>query len=215
MEAMKRLLLTALLPILLTACAEPDRPSVSLYLALQRGDIDQIERHIYWGTDINELDPDGRRPLHVAAAGGRIVVVKLLLEHGAEVDAPDQTGRTAIEQAVLNGRTQIADLLLRHGARLDASALLLDAAVENVQDRDVVRWLAEHGADLEQRDGAGDTALLLAARRGNHRLARHLVDQGANVNAHDAGGHSAIAIARASGNSDIVSLLRRSGAAEP
>jgi ankyrin repeat protein len=215
MQAMKKLLLTALLPLLLAACGEPDRPSISLYLALQHGDIDQIERHIYWGTDINALDADGRRPLHVAAERGRTVVLELLLEHGADVNAPDQAGRTPIQRAVLNGRTQIADLLLQHGARLDPGELLLEAAAQGVQDRDVVRWLVGHGADLNQKDAAGDTALLLAARSGNHRLALHLVDEGADVNVHDAAGRSAIAVARAAGQLDIVSLLQRYGAAEP
>ena len=66
--------------LLLTGCAEPDRPTVSLYLAVQRGDIDQIERHIYWGANINQPDPEGQMPLHVAAREGQWVVVELLLK---------------------------------------------------------------------------------------------------------------------------------------
>jgi ankyrin repeat protein len=212
---MTRLPLLLLLALALTACGEPDRPSISLYLALQRGDIDQIERHIYWGTDINEFDPDGRRPLHVAAASGRVIVVELLLKNGAEVDARDRENRTALERAVLAGRTQIADLLLRHGAELDADQLLLDAARAGTRDRDVVRWLVGHGASLEARETDGDTPLLIAIRDNNHRLARHLIDQGADVNVHDAAGDSALGIARQLGHEEIAHQLRRSGAADP
>jgi ankyrin repeat protein len=212
---MKRLFAYLLLALTLVACGEPDRPSISLYLALQRGDIDQIERHIHWGADINEFDPDGRRPLHVAAATGRVIVVKLLLEHGAEVDARDQENRTALERAVLAGRTQVADLLLRHGAALDADTLLLDAARAGVRDRDIVRWLADHGADLEARGTDGDTPLLIAVRQNNHRLARHLIDQGADVNVRDAAGTSALVLARELGHQEIAHWLRRSGAADP
>ena len=207
-------LLFALIPLLLVACGEPDRPSISLYLALQRGDLDQIERHLYWGTDINAPDPQGRRPLHVAAERGSVVVTRLLLKHGAAVDATDAAGRTALDRAVLAGRTQVADLLLQHGATMDANTLLLEAARHDSQDRDVVRWLVGHGADLEHRDDSGDTALLIAVRRGNHRLARHLVDQGADVNVRDAQGHSALGIAGELGYTEIVSLLRRYGAAD-
>lgn len=209
-----RFLLVAL-SLMLFACSEPDRPSISLYLALQRGDIDQLERHIHWGTDINEFDPDGRRPLHVAAENGRVIVVKLLLKHGAEVNAPDKANRTAIERAVLAGRTQIADLLLRQGAKLNVNTLLLDAARQGVQDRDVVRWLIAKGADIEFRGTDGDTALLAAIRLDNHRLVRHLIDQGANVNVQDAEGTSALALARELGFGEIARWLRRYGAADP
>ncbi|MEJ2575824.1 MAG: ankyrin repeat domain-containing protein [Gammaproteobacteria bacterium] len=212
---MTKMLSYLLFALALAACGEPDRPSISLYLALQRGDIDQIERHIHWGTDINEFDPDGRRPLHVAAATGRVVVVKLLLKHGAEVNALDKENRTALERAVLAGRTQIADLLLSQGARLEPSTLLLDAAHAGARDRDIVRWLVDHGADLEARSTDGDTPLLIAVRDNNHRLARHLIDQGADVNVRDAGGTSALELARALGHEEIAHWLRRSGAADP
>ncbi len=49
-------------------------------------------------------------------------------------------------------------------------------------DRDTVRFLLERGADTEQRNSDGDTALLIAIRQDNHRLATHLVNQGADVN---------------------------------
>lgn len=212
MDAMKKLLL-ALTPLLLMACTEPDRPSINLYLALQRGDINQIERHIHWGTDLNALDPDGRRPLHTAAENGQVVVVKLLLKNGAEVNGRDRAEHTAIERALLAGRTQIADLLLAQGATLDSNELLLQAARQDSSYRDLVRWLAAHGADTEYRGSDGDTALLIAVRRGNHRLARHLVDLGADVDVQDAQGRSALQIAGAAGYGDIASLLRRYGAA--
>lgn len=201
--------------LLLVACSEPDRPSISLYLALQRGDIDQVERHIHWGTDINEFDSDGRRPLHVAAENGRVIMVKLLLKHGAEINAPDKVNRTAIERAILAGRTQIAGLLLQAGATLNANNLLLDAARQGVQDRDVVRWLISNSADIEFRGTDGDTALLAAIRLDNHRLVRHLIDQGANVNVQDANGTSALELARQLGFGEIARWLRRYGAADP
>jgi ankyrin repeat protein len=151
----------------------------------------------------------------VAAATGRVIVVKLLLEHGAEVDARDQENRTALDQAVLAGRTQVADLLLRHGASLEADTLLLDAARAGTRDRDIVRWLGGHGADLEARGTDGDTPLLVAVRQNNHRLVRHLIDQGADVNVRDAAGTSALVLARELGHEEIAHWLRRSGAADP
>ncbi|MGB5774720.1 MAG: ankyrin repeat domain-containing protein, partial [Sedimenticolaceae bacterium] len=127
-------------------------------------------------------------------------------------DAADAAGATALELAVLAGRTQIAELLLGAGARLDASQLLLKAADADATDRDTLRFLIVHGADTEQRNADGDTALLIAIRRDNHRLATHLVRAGAEVNVQAADGRSALALARELGFAELIQLLERNGA---
>lgn len=210
-----RLALAALLllaPLLLTACSEPDRPSITLYLAVQRGDLDQLERHIYWGSDINASLPNGQRPLHVAADKGRFIMVKTLLEHGANIEAVTADGDTALDLALLAGRTQVAEMLIARGAALDASKLLLRAAEIGVTDRDIVRFLIERGADTEQRNTAGDTPLLIAIRQDNHRLATHLVNEGADVNVATPAGESALDLARSLRVTELIHLLERSGA---
>lgn len=205
-----RLLLLSLL--LLAGCSEPDRPTVTLYLAMQRGDIEQIERHIRWGSDMNRLDPDGFTPLQVAVKNGRTAIVRLLLRHGVEVDKPDRDGHTALWHAVMGGHTLIADLLLKAGAQMDATAWLLDAAHLGVRKREPIEYLVRHGADLEVRDARGDTPLLITIRQGNHKLAKHLVNAGADVRVTDAGGRTALQIANSLGLGDIALLLKRNGA---
>ncbi len=198
--------------VMLGACSEPDKPSISLFLAVERGDLDQLERHIYWGTDINAALPNGQFPLHTAAHKGRFVMVRNLLKHGAQIDQQMADGSTALDVAILAGRTQVAELLLKEGAQLDASALLAKAAQTGSTDRDTVRFLIARGADTEFRDASGDTPLLTAIRQDNHRLASHLVSQGADVNAATADGKSALQLAKALGLPEIVSLLTRQGA---
>lgn len=201
-----------LLTLLLGACGQVEKPSISLYLASQRGDIEQIERHIKWDSDINALDKDGDAPLHVAAQKGRIAISRLLLKHGADINLANASGHTPAYYAILSGRTRLADLLLKQGAVIDASKLLLEAAYRDVPDRDAVSYLVSHGANLETRDAQSDTALIIAIRRGNHRLARHLVAEGADVNVQDAKGKTAIQIAKQTGLRDIAQLLKRQGA---
>jgi ankyrin repeat protein len=202
----------AALIVFLTGCSEPDRPTITLYLAVQRGDLDQLARHIHWGSDINAVLPNGQYPMHTAAEQGRIIMAKELLKHGADIDQPNADGDTPLDLAILNGRTQLAELLLARGATLDASALLLKAAAVGVTDRDTIRILIQHGADTEQRNAAGDTALLIAIRQDNHRLASHLVQQGADVNVRTANGTSALDLARELDAGELISLLRRQGA---
>jgi len=207
---------TALLPILalllITACSGPEKPTVTLYLAMQRGDIEQIERHIRWGTDMNRLNREGYTPLQVAVKNGRTAIVRLLLRSGVEVDKPDREGRTALWHAIMGGHTLIADLLRKAGARVEATAWMLDAAHLGMRKRETVEYLVRHGADLEARDEKGDTPLLIAIRQGNHKLAKHLVNAGADVRVVDAQGRSALQIANSLGLGDIALLLKRNGA---
>jgi ankyrin repeat protein len=206
------LVLLVLTMTALSGCSDPDKPSISLYLAVQRGDLDQLDRHIFWQSDIDSELPNGQYPLHVATEKGRIIMVKHLLDHGVGVDRETADGDTAIELAILNGRTQIAEVLLEAGAELDPSELLLKAARAGITDRDSLRFLAERDADLEQRGEDGETALLIAIRQDNHRLATHLVNLGADVNVAAADGTTALELARELNTPELISLLERFGA---
>lgn len=207
-----RCLLVLLALLTAGACSEPDRPSITLYLAVQRGDLDQLERHIYWGTDIDAVLANGQYPLHVATEKGRIIEVKTLLKHGASIDRLTRDGDSAIDLAILSGRIEIAEILLAHGAELAPSKLMLKAATAGFTDRDSIRFLLERGADLTQRDANGDTALLIAIRQENHRLATHLVNAGADVNVTARDGTTALELARTLKATELVSLLQRFGA---
>lgn len=198
----------------LAACGKPDQPSISLFLAMQRGDIDQLDRHLEWGTEVNQAFADGDYPLHIAASNGRVVMVDLLLDAGADVSAKNKAELTALDLAILSGRTQVAKVLFKAGATIDASALLVRAASQDVTDRDTVKVLISHGANINHVDTKGDTPLLTAVRHGNHRLLQHLINHGAEVNSKDAEKKSALTIALESGENDIAKILRANGGTE-
>ncbi|WP_456379993.1 ankyrin repeat domain-containing protein [Thiolapillus sp.] len=209
---MKTTTLLVLSLFLLAGCGAPEKPTVTLYLAMQRGDIEQIERHIAWGTDMNQLDRDGYAPLHTAVHKGRIAITRLLIKEGVDIHVRDSNGHTAMYHAVLGAHPRIADLLLKAGTTLDADTLLLEAARQGASKREIIRYLAEHNANLEIKDSKGDTPLLIAIRQGNHKLAKHLVNFGADVTATDAEGKTALEIAKSLGLRDIALLLQRNGA---
>ena len=208
---MKTLLILILL-FLLSGCGGPEKPTVTLYLAMQRGDIEQIERHIAWNSDMNQLDRDGYAPLHVAVRKGRVAITRLLIKTGVDVNLPAANGDTPIALAILGAHPRIADLLLKAGAKLDATDLLLRAAEQGVSERGVIQYLTEHNANIEVKNARGDTPLLIAIRQGNHKLAKHLVNHGANVTVIDAQGKSALEIAKSLKLGDIALLLERNGA---
>lgn len=203
-------ILSALL--VLAACSGPDQPSIGFYPAIQRGDIEQIERHIRWGTDIDQLDKDGKRPLHVAAELGNYAVVKLLIKNGADIDAPDREGHTPLYAAVMAGKPRVAEILIKQGARLDPDRLLDQAVANNLQDRDIVRLLVEQGADLNHIDPSGRTPLIQAIERSNRVLVKHLIANGADVDGRDSTARYPLALAEQLKQEDIARMLRRHGA---
>jgi ankyrin repeat protein len=202
----------ALSVMLVAGCTRPDPPTIPFYLALQRADLDQIERHILHGAELDAEDPDGRRPLHVAAATGKLVVAEMLLKHGADIEAPDARGHSALYVALLEGRTQIAQMLIDRGADFRPDQLLREVTEGGISDRDVVDFLVRRGADINHRGRDGNTPLIIAIERDDRLMTKLLVSRGADVNRPDAAGRRPLTVATGVGNQAIIRLLRHNGA---
>ena len=197
--------------LLLTACSEPERPTINLYRAIHTGDLDQIKRHLYWGTDINQAGADGDYPLHVAAGRGRVVIARELLKHGADADARNRVGRTPLEIALIEGKTQLASMLVKESGG-DPQALLFMLAESEVSDRDSLAFVIQQGADVNAANDAGTTPLHVAVSHGGLLVTKRLIALGADVNIVDGDGRTPLANAMANGSSNIVALLESYGA---
>lgn len=208
-----RLTFILIITFSLVGCSEPDRPSVELYVAVKRGDIDQVERHIYWKTNINELNVDGQSPLHVSASNGRMIIARLLLKNGADVNSKNIDGKTAVDLALRNGRTEMADMLInKFAAEFDATKSLFDITLQNIQDRDVIRFLSRKGAQFNHHNEAGLTPLIIAIKNNQRLLAKHLIANNADVNTADKQNRLPLDIAIDMNNKDIIALLHAHGA---
>ena len=75
-----------------------------------------------------------------------------------------------------------------------------------------LRQLLARGADVNASNGAGVTALMLAAYHGRLEMVRALTDHGADVNLKDSEGFTAAMLAERYGNGDIVKILIARGA---
>jgi ankyrin repeat protein len=196
----------------LGGCEDPPKPTVNLYRAVHSGDLDQIKRHLFWKTDINQPGPDGKYPLHVAVSQGRVTIAKTLVEQGADLQARDPLGRTPLHVALANGKVPTAEMLVERGADDDLQALLFDLTQEQALDRDTLEFLVEHGVDINAPDPSGRPPLLSAVQAGDLRLAKRLIGAGADINLTDASGTRALEIAERNADAPMVTLLDQYGA---
>ncbi|MCK7582871.1 MAG: ankyrin repeat domain-containing protein [Chromatiales bacterium] len=204
--------------LLLVACSEPAPPTLNLHRAVAVGDLDQVKRHVYWNTDVDQPDARGDYPLHVAARQGSVNVARALLKAGADPARRDAMGATPLQVALLTGKTQVAQMLIARGVPLESQVLLLELAGAGISDRDSFELLLRRGADLNRTDPNGDTALTLATMRGHLETVARLILLGADVNQPDGQGRLPLDLAlaqtgeRRDDRTKIVDLLRRNGA---
>ena len=98
----------------------------ALMLASLKGQEDMVRKLIARGADVNKT---GWTPLHYAASGGHVAIMRLLFEHHAYVDPESPNGTTPLMMAAQYGNGAAVKLLLDEGAvatarnRLGLSAL--------------------------------------------------------------------------------------------
>ena len=121
-------------------------------------------------------------PLALAAAGGHLEVVALLIQRGASAAASySSSGETALHLAAANGSQEIVKLLLKNGAKVDSDAghsdrMSLHAAASS-GNVDTMKMLMDYNVDLNIIiPDSGETPLHLAASRGHLQTVKWLVE---------------------------------------
>eukprot|EP00891_Asterochloris_glomerata_P003042 jgi/Astpho2/3042/e_gw1.00051.319.1_t len=77
---------------------------------------------------------------------------------------------------------------------------------------DEARSLLKSSAQVDVRDGAGNTPLILACQAGHGRLIKLLLRKGADINAYNSTGRTALQAAAAGQHQAAVKYLRSLGA---
>jgi ankyrin repeat protein len=208
-----------------------------LHFAAQNNWPDIVELMIERGADIEWEDEQCFDiPLHECAAHGALDVARLLLARGAKVNSVDRKGRTALDRACPNA-LDVARLLLERGGKMTRPNTF-DALVRNNIDipsramndtntgplhvsaangrTELARILLDRGADIDQKNDLGQTALHAAMGwYGAVDTVRLLLDAGAHIDATDAEGRTPLHLEAAEGRfgkMEIVEALLERGA---
>jgi ankyrin repeat protein len=176
--------------------------ATALYYAAERGHASVVQRLIERGADISLTGRSGVSPVAAAAYAGRDSIVGILLAHGADGNAPDATGKPPVVYAAASARLDIIKQLMT-AAHIDFNAryaneltLLMwasgpDQNIPEAQAIEVVSYLLDAGAHIDDRDDRGRTALMVAAEGGHAEIANLLLVRGADPSLKDKAGKRA------------------------
>jgi ankyrin repeat protein len=192
--------------------APNDLGATPLWAAAQNGSEAMVGRLLAAGADPNLPLLAGETPVMVASRAGKPVVVEQLIARGANVNARGPRQQTALMWAVSQKHADVVKVLLSRGADVslrsakwsqvmavpphgylpynreipagDETALLFAA---RIGDLDSARLLVAAGANANDADAWGVSAVTLAAHSGFGPLVEFLLDKGADPNAMRAG----------------------------
>jgi len=93
-----------------------------LEMAAFNGAVDELERIIAEGADIDARNKYGMTALMIAVTRGHTPLVEWLIEHRADLDHTAKYGMSALMLAVVYGHADIVEALTNAGARTDIRA---------------------------------------------------------------------------------------------
>ncbi|CAN6483341.1 unnamed protein product [Victoria cruziana] len=161
---------TSLLKQLLRRGFDPNEPDISgktaLHITAEEGNERSVQLLIDYGADVNSRDLEGNVPLWESIASGHDAVSKLLFENGANLQSGDMANFVCI--AAERNSIQMLKEIVHYGgdvtiAKSNGITALHIAVCEG--NCEVVKFLVDHGADIEKPDQQGWTPVELAEQQ--------------------------------------------------
>jgi ankyrin repeat protein len=147
----------------------------ALHHAVFRNNKPLIELLVKRGCDINLIDNYKRTPLHIAIENSNLDIVEFLTEHNASLI---RSNPNPIVYSIELNKMEIFKYLLTKITVTDHPSLLLFATQFNRTE--IITLLLENGISINHEQ-KGNTALHIAANKGDFGLVRFLVEHGANT----------------------------------
>lgn len=201
-------------------CQLDESGKLSVYEASVNDDRKMVELLLKYGADVNQADDTGQRALAGAAFRGHLDMARLLLEKGADVDSAAALGGTALFWACCGGNLEVVQLLVIAGCEIDKTtddgqSPLGRAAsgIYNPNALSIVRFLIQHGANVDHADKTGRTSLMHCAFGGHLEITQCLLEAGADPKLRSNHNETAVNFAcqARDENPELLKILLKSG----
>jgi len=196
-------------------------PANALKLAAKRGHL-EIVRYLLTIEDQNQrLLCEGTTLMSCFVGVDNLALVIHLCEaENVVVDERDSYDRTALMKAASSDNIAIATYLLKRHADVNAVSHAGEPAENENPLRNaaclgftrMVRLLLDKGANIENTDGFGRTALVMATENNHFKTSLLLLRRGANINCTDIWGQTPVYYAASQGMLPMVKMLQKQNA---
>lgn len=104
-----------------------------------------------------------------------------LLEHGADPNVKGERNSSALSSASTHSSTAVLDLLISYGANIETQALISAMGPRSDGGLPIMRYLIDHGVNINGVDPSKGTPLHYAVRLGRMDKVKLLVERGADL----------------------------------
>lgn len=190
---------------------------IGLHLAAYEGDVDEINRLIAAGADVDIRDRSQRTPAHVAAFASHDDALKALAVGGADMNALENRVYDVLTIAAVADDPEMVSLAMELGNAPDLITSVYDGtaliAAAHLGHHDVVARLVAGGAPLDHINNLAWTALIEAVVLGDGgadhiKTVQILVDAGADKSIGDRDGVTSLQHATSRGYVEMVKILK-------
>ncbi|MCX7830015.1 MAG: ankyrin repeat domain-containing protein [Acidobacteria bacterium] len=192
----------------------------ALALSAKAGAVEIVKLLLSKGADVNTSNKWGDTPLHLAAANGNLEIVKLLVQKNADIHQKNYLDFTPMFSAAINGSIDCLRFFIEEKG-MDVNAKdkigmtpLIRTCYQEKQQLEIVKYLVEKGANINEKCQGKYRALHYAAMRGHNDIVDFLLQNKANVNAKSAFGETALDLALKNKRILAAKIIRKFGGTE-
>ncbi|ORX42191.1 ankyrin [Piromyces finnis] len=181
--------------------------------------LDIVKHLVDKGADINKNDINHNNVLDIAynkIHKYKAKVVKYLIDNGAVIHETICT-KIIIDTCEQSNLETLKSLVKRN---IDVNVeddngntpLLISCRQDNGNNFSIVEYLIAHGANIDQTNKHGDSALIIACQSENEKIVNYLIELGADINKQNKDGDTASIKVCDNGNISIIYQLIEKGA---
>ncbi len=208
----------------------------ALHIAVTNGYLKIVKQLITLKVNLNTADTLGNPPLHIAVKHDNTQMVETLLQQNVDYKIKNNKNQSAVDIALTRNNKKILSLFSDYGIQIrktkkrfsnvDQKSLQeitkqtgslykgwpILSVTSLLGEVAMTRQLIKQGANIQQTDSSGFTALHRAASKGQNGTIKILLENGININAMNNQGKTALFIAAESGFPSTITLLLKAGA---